>query len=77
MCLAVPLKVVELVEEGLVIVEGDGVKLQASSVLTPEIKLDDNCLVHAGFIIQKISEEDAKEKRELFKEFYEKVGERE
>jgi len=74
MCLAVPLRVKEILGNNMLILEGNGVRLEACSVLVPEIKIGDNCLVHAGFVIEKLTPEDAEEKLKLFREFYDKIG---
>jgi hydrogenase expression/formation protein HypC len=53
MCLAVPAKVVELhADEAVVDMHGNRIRI--STVLTPEVTLDDWVLVHAGFSIQKL-----------------------
>lgn len=67
MCLAVPMKVVEL-EGSFGKVEVEGVKRKVSFQLLPEVKLGDYVLVHAGFAIEKINEEEAKRTLELLTE---------
>ncbi len=74
MCLAVPVKIIEVFENGMARVEKDGVKFDVATVLTPNVEVGSDVLVHAGFIIEKISVEDAAEKNALLKEFYEKTG---
>lgn len=67
MCLAVPGKVVKIVDM-LATVDMSGVTRQVSLILLPETKVDDYVLVHAGFAIQSIDEEEAQKTLELFKE---------
>ncbi len=74
MCLAVPLKMVDRVDDYQVILEGNGVRIKACIALVPDLAIGDDCLVHAGFVIEKITPDDAKEKLELLEEFYRKVG---
>jgi hydrogenase expression/formation protein HypC len=74
MCLAVPVKVKKVNENETARVEVDGVKLNVGTILVDNIKEGDWVLVHAGFIIEKLTDEVANEKIELFKEFYEKTG---
>ncbi len=74
MCLAVPVKVVEIVDEKKAIVELKGVRLDVIRKLVPDLSIGDYVLVHAGFIIEKMKEEDAMEKIKLYDEYFEKTG---
>ncbi|MDI6773969.1 MAG: HypC/HybG/HupF family hydrogenase formation chaperone [Verrucomicrobiota bacterium] len=60
MCLAVPAKIVELTGQDAV-VEADGVRRRCNVTFVHEPRLGDHVLVHAGFAIQKWSEEDVRE----------------
>jgi len=66
-CLAVPAKVVEI-GESRAMVELGGIVREASLVLVPETKVGDYVLLHAGFAIQRLDEEEAKETLRLFAE---------
>ena len=62
MCLAVPGKVVEIVGEGelrMGKVDFSGVKRQVSLAFVPEVQLSDYVLVHVGFAISRIDEQQA------------------
>ncbi len=59
MCLAFPAKVVAI-EESLATVEHAGVRRQASLMLLPEAKVGDYVLVHAGFAMQVVDEEEVR-----------------
>lgn len=72
MCLAVPMKVVSIDGDD-VVAEIDGVKREASLMLLgEEVLVGDFVIVHAGFAISKLDEEEAQETlrlmREVFKE---------
>ncbi|MHB9095098.1 MAG: HypC/HybG/HupF family hydrogenase formation chaperone [Eubacteriales bacterium] len=67
MCLAVPAKIVS-VDDNIAEVEIAGVVRKIGLDLVPEAKLHDYVLVHAGFAIQVIDEEEALKTLELFKE---------
>lgn len=67
MCLAVPGKVVEIVDM-LATVDISGVTRQVSLILLPDAKIGDYVLVHAGFAIQAIDEDEAQKTLALFKE---------
>ncbi len=60
MCLAVPGKIIERGEE-LATVDLQGNRVEISCVLTPEARLGDWVLVHAGFAISMVGEQDALE----------------
>ncbi len=61
MCLAYPYKIVEVKDEWTAIAEVNGVRTEVALHLLPEpVKEGDWVLVHVGFAIQKLSEEEAK-----------------
>ena len=59
MCLAFPGKVIDI-KENLVTIEHSGIKREASLMLLPEAKVGDYVLVHAGFAMQVVDEEEVK-----------------
>lgn len=59
MCLAFPAKIVEI-KDSLATVERSGVKRDASLMLLPDAKIGDYVLIHAGFAIQVVDEEETK-----------------
>ncbi len=67
MCLAVPGKVLEC-EGDAALVDLQGNRLQVSRVLTPEVEPGGWVLVHAGFAISSIDEEEAMETWEYLKQ---------
>ncbi len=69
MCLAVPAKVVEIVDEENQIAKVDigGVRRNISVALLEDVKVGDWVLVHVGFAIQKVDEEEAAQTLELLK----------
>jgi hydrogenase expression/formation protein HypC len=60
MCLAVPAKIVEL-DGTSATVDLHGNRVQISTLLTPEARLGDWVLIHAGFAIQHLDEAAAAE----------------
>ena len=64
MCLAVPLKVIEI-KGNKALVGQEGIKLEVDVRLAPDISPGDFVLVHAGFAIQKIDTEAAREILEI------------
>ncbi len=69
MCLAVPAEIVELMEEGLALVELGGVRKQVSLMLVDDVKVGDFVLVHAGFAIEKVDAEEARRTLEILEEY--------
>ncbi len=67
MCLGIPMKVIKI-NDGLGIVELGGVKREISLQLVEDIKLGDYVIIHAGFAIQKLNEEEAEETLSLLRE---------
>lgn len=74
MCLAIPGQVIALdPERERADISYDGLVKQASTRLAPQTAVNDQVLVHAGFIIQILSPEEGAELTELAREvgFYE------
>lgn len=69
MCLAIPAQVKTIDDNHLAVVDILGVTRQVALDLTPAAKTGDYVLVHAGFAIEVVSEEDAQETLNLIKEF--------
>ena len=67
MCLAVPV-LIQNIEGADGVVELGGVQRTISLMLTPEAKVGDYVLVHAGFAIGIVDEEEARETLGLLEE---------
>ena len=67
MCLAIPSKIVKI-ENNIATIDVDGVQREASLLLLETPKVGDYVIVHAGFAINKINEEDAMESLKLLRE---------
>lgn len=72
MCLAVPAQIIER-EDMLATVDVGGVQRQVSMLLLPEAQIGDYVLIHAGFAMQQIDEEEAKLTWSLLQEMAEHV----
>ena len=75
MCLGIPGKVVSIAATGLAEVDFSGVRREVSLMLCPEAWVGDYVLVHVGFAIQRLEQEEALETLKLFDEFLEGSGE--
>jgi len=67
MCLAIPLHITAIDGEWATVTRG-GVARRVSLVLTPEARMGDHVLVHAGFAIAVLDEEEARATLALFAE---------
>lgn len=74
MCLAIPAQITELLDGGLAVIDSMGVSREISVDLTPQAKVGDYVLVHAGFAIEVVDAQYAEETIELVKSFPELVG---
>lgn len=74
MCLAVPSKVISIQDDGLAQVDVMGVRRECSLKLTPDARPGDYVLVHAGFAIQRVEEQDAHETLRLLNEIPDLLG---
>ncbi len=70
MCLAIPVRIVELDGDDAV-VSAMGNRFRAKTTLLPNVKLGRLVLVHAGFAISFVDEEDAKKTWELVEQINE------
>jgi hydrogenase expression/formation protein HypC len=70
MCLAVPGRIIELVGD-TARVDFGGVTREANVSLVPEAAVDSYVLVHAGFAIQVLNEEEATETLSLIRQMAE------
>lgn len=59
MCLGIPAKVIQKLSDTEAVVELSGVHYRASLLLVEDVNEEDYVIVHAGFAIQKIDEEEA------------------
>ena len=67
MCLAIPARIVEL-DGDRAVVDAMGNRWKAKTTLLPEAKLGDLVLIHAGFAISLVDEEEAKKTWQLIAE---------
>ncbi len=73
MCLGIPTKIVEIVDNETAVGEVGGVRREISLLLTPDAKVGDYVIVHAGFAIQILDRTEAEDTLAIFAEMAEKV----
>ncbi|MCL4679897.1 MAG: HypC/HybG/HupF family hydrogenase formation chaperone [Rhodocyclaceae bacterium] len=74
MCLAIPVKVVELREGDQAMVDVGGVRKEISLALVDGIAVGDYVILHVGYAIQKLDPEEAEKTLALFAELGENMG---
>lgn len=67
MCLAIPARIIEL-EGDVAVVDAMGNRFRARTTLLPQARMGDLVLVHAGFAISLVDEEEAKKTWQLIAE---------
>ena len=67
MCLAVPLKLISI-DGTSGVGEFDGVRRRVELTFVPQAKTGDYVIVHAGFAVEIMNEEQAENDREAFRE---------
>ncbi len=78
MCLAIPCKVVEIFEENgekYAIAEYKGVKQKAKLTLLENVNIGDYILIHTGYALEVMSEEDAKISLDTWEELFDALDE--
>jgi len=68
MCLAVPVKVLEVLETGEAVVDLSGVRSRVSTLLLDEISAGDYVIIHVGHAIARLDVEEAEQTLALFRE---------
>ncbi len=69
MCLGIPAKVIELNNSKQGKIDYLGTKVKTNFALLEDVKIGDWVIVHAGFAISKLNEEEAKETLNLIHEY--------
>ena len=78
MCLSIPSKVVEVDENNMATVDTMGIKRHVSlDLMAEEINIGDYILIHVGFAMNKIDEEEALQSLEVYREMLEAMEEQE
>lgn len=68
MCLGVPGKVVKIIDEWRAEVEISGVVIEVGLQFTPDAQVGEYVLVHTGYAMNKLDEEEALDTLQLLKE---------
>jgi hydrogenase expression/formation protein HypC len=71
MCLGIPAKVISVEENKQGKIDYLGTRVKTNFALLEDVKPGDWVIVHAGFAISKLNEQEAKETLELIREYTE------
>ncbi len=74
MCIAIPMKVVELSGDATAVVEQDGIRRHVNIRLLPDCRIGDYLLIHAGYAIEIIDPEAAAANLQSLEEMKETLG---
>ena len=70
MCVGVPMQVVSI-DGDAIVAEVDGVRRSASlMMLADEVKVGDFLIIHAGFAISKLDEDEARETLQMMRDVF-------
>lgn len=68
MCLAIPARVVEILENDHAIVDLGGVRKEASLALVEDVKIGDYIILHVGYALTRLDPEEAEKTLALMAE---------
>jgi hydrogenase expression/formation protein HypC len=68
MCLAIPVRVVELINSDLAIVDLGGVRKDVSLALLEDVKVGDYVILHVGYALTRLDPEEAEKTLALMAE---------
>jgi len=68
MCLAVPMKLTAVREDGTGVADLDGVRHDVNLSLVSDPRVEEYVIVHAGFAIEKLDQAEADARLALFRE---------
>ncbi len=74
MCLAVPMRIAEMLDNGSGVCELESVAYHVDLSLVEDPRVDDFVIVHAGFAIEKLDREEADSRLKLFQELADMRG---
>lgn len=72
MCLAIPMTIIKI-DGATAVAAANGVETEVNCAMTPDIAINDKVLVHAGFVIEKLDPEQAKEIEETWEEYLKSI----
>jgi len=74
MCLAIPVRVVEILEGDAALVEVGGVRKEISLALVEDIAVGDYVILHVGYALQRLDPDEAAKTLDLFAQMAAEAG---
>ncbi len=74
MCLAIPMKIVSIDDSAQALADLEGLQYQVDLSLIKDPQIGDYVIVHAGFAIERLDQEEARTRIELFRQMAEGSG---
>ncbi len=68
MCLAIPMKIIKL-DGTKAVAEAYGVQKQVDITMAPDTQIGDKVIIHAGFVIERLDPEAAREIEETWDDY--------
>ena len=68
MCLALPVKIESILDQDQATVELNGVRTQISTALVDDIQVGDYVILHVGYALSKLDEQEAQRTLQLFEQ---------
>jgi hydrogenase expression/formation protein HypC len=66
MCLAIPVRVVELRDGEMAVVDLDGIRKEISLALVDDVRIGDYVILHVGYALARLDPEEAERTLALF-----------
>lgn len=76
MCLAIPMEIIAINEDGTGVVSLDGVRLTVGLMLVEDPQVGEHVLIHAGYAIEKLDTTEARIRLDLFADLAKAWGNR-
>jgi hydrogenase expression/formation protein HypC len=73
MCLAIPAKIIHLLDQQSAIVQVGGIEKKISTALVENIAVNDYVIIHVGFALTKLDEVEAEKTLVIFKELQNEI----
>ncbi len=74
MCLAIPVRVVQLLDETTAVVDLDGIRKEISLALVDGVQVGDYVILHVGYALSRLDPEEAERTLALFAQAGEPVA---
>jgi len=71
MCLAMPAQITEIFEADRAMINLGGITKEISTVLLDEVTLGDYVIIHAGYALTRLNEDQAKKTLSVFAQMFE------